>query len=337
MAKARAGGGGGGGSRGGERGERGLDARLAELKAIDPATPEGLEKVRSAVRSTSGVLVAAAVKRIVEHGLEALAAQELVPAYQRLLEKAVQRDPACRGKIAVARALHELDRWEDDVFLHGVTYVQEEPAWGGAVDTAAELRGISGLAHAHFHRADALDVLAVLLADPERTARVASAQGFGDAGRPDAAAVLRYKLLQGDPEAEVLSACCESLLALQREAALGFLPRFLADVDERAEATVLALGASRLAEAVPHLERWCDYCRPEQRARVGYLALALTRTDAATARLLGVIREGRGADAVAAARALATFKDDPSVHRQIVEAAAAQRDRAARQEIEALL
>ena len=329
MASARAGGRGGG--------ERGLDKRLAELRSVDPALPAGLERIRDAIRSTSGVLVAAAVKRILEHELAALAEQELVPAYQRLLERAVQRDPACRGKIAIARALHELDRWEDDVFVHGVTYVQEEPAWGGSVDTAAELRGISGLAHAHFHRPDALDVLAVLLADPERTARVAAAQGFGDAGRPDAAAVLRFKLLQGDPEPEVLSACCESLLVLQREGALGFLTRFLADVDERAEATVLALGASRIAAAVPHVERWCERCRPEQRARVGYLALALSRTDAGTARLLDVIRQGRGPDAVAAARALATFKDDPSIRRQLLEAAEGQRDRAARQEIEALV
>ena len=328
MGKARAGGGGG---------ERGLDRRLAELRTADPAFPEGLERIRNAIRATSGVLVALAVKRIIEHDLAALAEQELVPAYQRLLERAVQRDPACRGKIAIARALHELDRWEDDVFVHGVTYVQSEPAWGGSVDTAAELRGISGLAHAHFHREDVLDVLAVLLADPERTARVAAAQGFGDAGHPDAACVLRFKLLQGDAEAEVLSACCESLLALQRESALGFLPRFLEDIDERAEATALALGASRLPAALPHLERWCARCRPEQRARVGYLALALSRTDAGTARLLDVIGQGRGPDAVAAARALATFKDDPSIRRQILEAAGAQHDRAARQEIEALV
>lgn len=329
MASARSSGKGGG--------ERGLDQRLAELRAADPDLPDGIERIRSAIRSTSGVLVAAAVKRIREHELAALAEKELVPAYQRLLEHAVKRDPGCRGKIAVARALHELDRWEDDVFGHGVTYVQEEPVWGGAVDTAAELRGVSGLAHAHFNRPDALDVLAALLADRERTARVAAAQGFGDAGRPDAAAVLRYKLLQGDPESEVLSACCESLLALQREGAVGFLARFLGDVDERAEATAVALGASRLAAAVPHLERWCDHCRPEQRARVGYLALALTRTDAGTARLLRVIAEGRGPDAVAAARALATFKDDPSIRRQILEAAAGRSERAVRQEIAELL
>ncbi|HWU86595.1 MAG TPA: hypothetical protein VN253_04945, partial [Kofleriaceae bacterium] len=309
----------------------------AELRTADPALPEGLERIRGAIRSTSGVLVAAAAKRIIEHDLAALAEHELVPAYQRLLERPEQRDPACRGKIAIARALHELDRWEDEVFVHGVTYVQEEPAWPRSVDTAAELRGISGLAHAHFHRPDALDVLAVLLADPERTARVAAAQGFGDAGRPDAAAVLRFKLLLGDAEAEVLSACCESLLVLQREAALAFLPRFLNAVDDRAEATAVALGASRLPAAVPHLERWCDHCKPEQRARVGYLALALSRTDAGTARLLDVIRGGRGPDAVAAARALATFKDDPSILRQLQEAAAAQRDLAARQEIEALI
>jgi hypothetical protein len=315
---------------------RRIEERLAALRALDPGQPAALDELRDALRSANGILVAAAARLVAEHRLEALV-PELAPAFEALREDATQRDPGCRGKIAIARALHQLDRWEDDVFVHGVTYVQEEPAWGGAVDTAAELRGISGLAHAHFHRADVLDVLAVLLADPERTARVAAAQGFGDAGHPDAACVLRFKLLQGDAEAEVLSACCESLLALQRESALGFLPRFLEGIDERAEATALALGTSRLAAAVPHLERWCERCRPEQRARVGYLALALSRTDAGTARLLDVIGQGRGPDAVAAARALATFKDDPSIRRQILEAAGAQHDRAARQEIESLV
>lgn len=316
---------------------RGLDQRLAELRTVDPTVRDGLKLVQDAIRSNTGVLVAAAAKRIVEHGLTSLVDLELVPAYKRLLDRAAQRDPGCRGKIGVARALHELDEWQEDVFVHGATYVQFEPTWGGSTDTAAELRGVSGLAHAHFNRPDALDVLAALLADPERTARVAAAQGFGDAGRPDAAAVLRFKLLQGDAETEVLSACCESLLALQREAAFAFLVRFLDAHDERAEATALALGASRRADAVPHLVAWCERCDADQRATVGYLALALSRTDAGTAQLLAVVRAGRAPDAVAAARALATFKDDPAIRDQLANAGREHPERGARDEIAALI
>jgi hypothetical protein len=60
------------------------------------------------------------------------------------------------------------------------------------------------------------DVLAALLADPERTARVGAAQGLGDAGRPDASALRRFKLLAGDAEPEVVSALARVDVATQR-------------------------------------------------------------------------------------------------------------------------
>src|SRR5262249_41836511 len=152
-------------------------------------------------------------------------------------ERPVERDPGCRGKVAIARALHKLDRWEEAVFARGVRHVQLEPVFGPPEDTAAELRGVCGLAHAHFGRADALDILAELLADRERTARVAAAQGLGDAGRPDASALLRFKVLIDDAEPDVLAACFGSILALggDDEKALAFVARFLSGGGERAE------------------------------------------------------------------------------------------------------
>lgn len=310
-----------------------IEERLAALKALDPDAPEAQGELRDALRSGSGLLIAAAARRVAEHRLEALA-PELIPAFEALREDAVRRDPGCRGKIAIARALHALDHWDERVLVAGLTIVQPE-GWGVPDDTAAELRGVCGLAHAHFARADALDVLAELLADPERTARIAAAQGLGDAGRPDAAALLRYKLRSGDPEPDVLSACVESLLHLARERAEPFLIGLLARHDERAEIAALALGGARVAAAFEPLVAWCDGCRPDQRHRIGYLALALLRHDPATDHLLGVIRD-RPRDALGAAGALATFKDDAALRARIREAAAA-RDAPTRREIDALL
>jgi HEAT repeat protein len=200
---------------------------------------------------------------------------------------------------------------------------------------AAELRGVCGLAHAHFGRSDALDVLADLLADPERTARLAAAQGLGEAGHPDAAALLRYKVRIGDPEPEVLTACVESLLQLARESAHGFLVGLLARHDERAEIAAIALGGARYAGAFEPLTAWCEGCLPAQRHRIGYLALALLRHEPATEYLLRVIRE-RPRDAIAAAQALATFKEDAALGERIREAASAHDDKT-RREIHALL
>jgi hypothetical protein len=312
---------------------RTLQQRISELRALDATDPASLGKIRAAVQSPTGLLVAAAASLIEDHRLETLV-PELPLAFERLCEQPVKRDPGCRGKLAIARALHALDHWDDRVFVAGLGCVQLE-GWGQE-DTAAELRGVCGLAHAHFARADALDVLATLLADPQRTTRLGAAQALGDAGRRDATALLRFKVLIGDPEPAVLAACIESLLALARDASYGFVVRLLAAHDERAEVAALALGGARCPDAFDALTAWCIGCAPEQRHRIGYLALALLRTDRATAYLLEAIASHGRLDAVAAARALATFKDDAAVVEQVLGAARQHKDKAAREEIAAL-
>jgi hypothetical protein len=284
---------------------RSVEDWLAAVRQL-PASELG-EAVR-VKRAGAGIVIAAAARRAAaEH--EAALAPELVRAFARLLDDAKKTDPGCRGKIAIARALHELDVWDDAVFVVGLRVVQHE----NQEDTAAELRGVCGLAHAHFGRADALAVLAELLADRERTARIAAAQGIGDVGVVAGAALVRYKLLVGDDEPEVLAACFASLFDLERDAAIDFAIRALENHGELAEAAALALGGARAIAAVAPLVAWCEAARPEQRARVGYLALALVRADAANAHLLDKISTGHRSDALAAAKALATFIDDPAI------------------------
>ena len=291
--------------------------RLAALRG----TPT-LAEVRDALRSSSGLLVAAAAPRVAEFRRDL--ADELPAAFDRLCERPTQRDPGCRGKLAVLTALYDLDIW-DDAFVRGATYEQREGAWGGSNDTAADVRALCGLAHAHFIRADALDVLAEMLADPERSPRAAAASALGNAGRPDASALLRYKLLVGQSDTAELGSCAETLLGIARGEALPMLTKLLAAHDERAEVIALALGASRLAAAYPVLAAWSARCLGEQRARVGYLALALLRHDDATADLLALVADGEHDEAIGAARALATFKDDPALASRLAEAAHANR------------
>ena len=100
---------------------------------------------------------------------------------------------------------------------------------------------------------------------------------------------------------------------------IDFLIRMLAHHDGRAEAAALALGGARAGEATEALVAWCRESRPEPRRRVGYLALALLRDDAANAYLVEVMRGGARSDAVAAAGALATFAEllEAPVRREI--------------------
>jgi hypothetical protein len=280
-----------------------LEQQLAVLHGSPPA-----DAVRAALRSKNGILIAAAAKHA--------PSEDLAAAFASLLEDPVKRDPVCRGKIAIARVLHDRDEW-DDLFTVGVRHVQMEPAFEQPVDTAAELRGICGIAYAHCLRADALDVLADLLADPQPAARIAAVQGLGDSGRPDAAALLRFKLRLGDREGEVIAGCCDALLGLQREKAIDVVAALLDG--NAAEIAAFALAESRLPGALAPLRAWVDDSLPGVRRSVGYLALALTR--AAHDDLLAIVRTGDRLDALAAAKALATFKDDPSVRDKLLAAA----------------
>jgi hypothetical protein len=306
---------------------RRLEQRLEQIHAIasDPTADGAAAVLRDALRSKSGILIAAAAPVVAQAELEPLVA-ELPDAFARMLERPVERDPQCRGKVAIARALHQLSRWEEGVFARGVRHVQREATPSGYEDTAAELRGVCGIVFAQFGRGDALEVLAELLADPERNARAGAAQGLGDSGRPDAGPLLRFKALVGDSEPIVMSACLSSLLAIEGDGALEFVARFLDGAEETAELAALALGESRRAAAFPILRTFCDDSTASMREQVGYLALTLLRLDAATDHLIDVIRGDDAREAIAAARALATFRDDPALADRALEAAAANPD-----------
>jgi hypothetical protein len=312
---------------------RTIEDWLAYMKTLElPRDADGLKRVIALDRPAAGVAIASAVRRVAEHSLHTVA-PDLVAAFKRL--EGAERDPGCRGKIAIARCLHDLELWEEEVFVAGRTIVQFEGF--NREDTAGELRAVCAIAYAHFLRPDALDVIAELLADPERTTRVGAAQALRDSGHRDAGPLLRYKLLAvRNEEVEVLAACCESLLALSRDS-WSFLVNLLADHDDRAEAAALSLGDARVTEAREALATWCQESRPDRRHRAGYLALALLRDDAANAMLADAITSRAKGDAVAAARALATFKDHPPTRELLEVTIAKVKDASLRRELQALL
>lgn len=298
-----------------------VSERLAAIAALRADPEAGVAELRKAVRSKTGLVIAAAVEIIAEARLEPLLS-ELAPAFARLLEDPVKRDPQCRGKIAVVRALVELERWEDEVFAAAIAHVQREPVWGGSQDTAAELRGLAALGYAQLRHPDAVAIIADLLADPERAARLGAARALGDSARIEAIALLRFKARIGDDEPEIAAAVFASLLALDPEA-VEYVAGYLGAADELvAESAALALGESRLEPALPYLIAFAREAVVDDRRRVGYLAVALTRLEPGIDVLLEAIAGEAASAATLAIAALAPFAYDADLGARVREAAA---------------
>lgn len=249
---------------------------------------------------------------------------ELLPeTFVRLLEDPVKRDPACRGKVAIAKALDRTERSAAEVFERGVRFVQHEPVWGGKVDTAAELRGVCGMAMVHMRHPRALVEVALLLADPETAARVAAARALAVAGdRVAAEPLLRFRLAIGDPESEVLGECFGALLEIAGVDAMDDVAAALRSPDATvAQAAALALGGSRLAGAFERLREADESLVGGDGRRTRLLAMALVRSPEAWDHLIALVADGSRASAEDAARALLTFAHDDELMARLEEAA----------------
>ncbi|WP_428261450.1 HEAT repeat domain-containing protein [Haliangium sp.] len=307
---------------------------LHALRGADPGTPEGLTALTAALAHKSHLVVAAAAAIAGEFSLESLG-DALERAFPRFLQNPIRADPQCRAKIALAQAMYQLDHDPDEAFRLGVRHIQREPVFGGTEDTAPELRAICAMALATGPDPDALLDVAELLADPEPVARRGAAQALGASGRVDAASpLLRYKLLIGDDDLYVISACAGSLLSLAPERELGHVSGLLtAEHAPTREAAALALGESRLEAAFTPLVAFVEAAALAPERRVGLVALAVLRTDESWGYLLGLLAKAPEALAADAAGALSNFRYDADLCRRVEQAAGARSEARVREAI----
>jgi HEAT repeat protein len=308
---------------------RALEEQVARLNALrdDPRSPEARAEIAGALDSSRAMLVTAAANVVAEAELEGVA-PALRAAFARFLHDAARSDPGCAAKTAVARALYKLCESAIDVFLPGIHHVQREPVWGGSVDTAIELRGVCALGLVRGGYPDAMLELAELLADREVMARVAAAQAIAYSERADVGLpLLRMKARLGDDDPRVSAACFAALLALAPAGSLPFVGSFLqADAVEVQEAALIALGESRLPEALPALQAFIGGF-PEQAVRaVALTAIGLLRSEAGWEHLLSVVREGDYGVACDALAALATYCGDAKLRERTLAAVAGSGD-----------
>jgi len=246
----------------------------------------------------------------------------LVRAFDRLFERAAEKDPQCWGKNAIAKALVDLDYRESAPFLRGIRHVQMEASFGPPVDTATTLRGICLLALApcpDLTRQEVMRYLVDGLTDEAHTVRVEAVRGL-EVMEGESALLLRLKARLGDKEPVVLGQVFDSLLRLEGAQAIPLVAEFLkADADTRGEAA-LALGTSRLSGAVDILREAWDTARGEAFREVILRALSISRSESALEFLLELVKGGRSADAKAALQALELHKDTPEIQRRVLEA-----------------
>jgi HEAT repeat protein len=250
-----------------------------------------------------------------------------VAAFERLMINPVKTDPGCHAKAAIADALYRIGDDDQRVFLRGIHHVQLEPVYGGRTDTACELRGVCALGLVRTNHPDVMIELADLLADPEAPVRVAAARALAYSENDDAAPLLRFKILTGDVEPEVVSECLTALLKVAPSSSLAFVARRLDGADASAqEAAALALGGSRLREAFAVLRQWWERTPDPARRRTALLAIAMLRHDQAIDFLLSVIAEGNGPNARDAIAALGLYRHDDTVGQRVRNAVERRRD-----------
>jgi HEAT repeat protein len=302
--------------------EQALD-RLADLKN-EAGGPHLAAEIKAFLKNRSNLVVAKAAK-IAGQARASELVPELVEAFHRLMKDPSKLDKGCAATTEIASALYELDYAEPEVYLLGIHHVQMEGSFGPPVDAAAKLRAISAMALARTRHPAALDEIVSLLVDEWPEARIGAVRALAVNGGPAGALLLKLKILMGEREPDVLAECFSGLLTTAPERSLQLVAGFIDSEDmAAAEAALLALGSSRLPEALELLKARWERTAGGPLRKIVLLAIAMIRSDQAIEFLLGVLAECSSTMAKDVIAGLALFRNNDNV-RSRVESVVAQR------------
>jgi HEAT repeat protein len=285
-----------------------LEDRLAALGDLrrDPGSPAARQELAKCLAHKINLLAAKAARIIGECKVDELGSQ-MVEAFERFLNHGETTDRRCEAKIAIVKALEQIEYPDHQPFLKGIHCVQMEPGYGRAVDTAVEVRATSAVGLVRTNYPDVGIELVRLLADKEREARIGAVRAIAYWGTPAGALLLRFKALAGDEEPDVLGECFNALLYLDPDS-LEFVAGFLSHANDAvAEGAALAIGESHREEAFEILK---SHERSPIRPAI-LLAIGLLRQDTAIEYLLQLLPEK------VAVAALDIYKDDTAIQERI--------------------
>jgi HEAT repeat protein len=272
-------------------GRESLDDKLAAIRELRGQflSPEQIAILRKRIGDKSNLVVAAAAAITGENTLYDLA-KELELAFDRFLVNPLKDDKLCRAKIAVVEALDKLEHRNPDVFLKAARHIQFEPVWGESEDSAPPLRAAALIALARAEGTHSLPVLADALADPAKDVRIAAAVALGAVGGEAAGLLLRFKVRIGDKDPDVFSASLLGLLTVNPKENLPIVAEFFKPGNEiTCEAAAMALGNSRLAEALDQLKECYQRCDSRELRQHVLLAVAILRRPAAIDYLIELV------------------------------------------------
>jgi HEAT repeat protein len=295
--------------------------RIAELRREAPS-PAGSAELAKYLGGKINLLAAKAA-RVAGEWQAAELAPHLAAAFERFMVKPETTDKRCEAKIAILKALCQIEYPSPSVFLRGLRHVQMEGSFGPPVDTAAEVRALSAMGLAQTDYPEALEEIVPLLLDREIDARIGAVRAIAASGLAGDVLLLRLKALSGD-EPEVLGECFAALLRAAPAKSVDFVAQFLDRREEAvAEAAALALGDSRVESALPVLRGAFEHGRDRALGRTLLLSIALLRRENAIDYLLGLVRNGEEQTSADAVAALAMYEHDPNMHERIADARAA--------------
>ncbi|MFN0167064.1 MAG: HEAT repeat domain-containing protein [Bryobacteraceae bacterium] len=306
-------------------GKAAFDRKLEALDAVraDPASASTGVQLRKALEGRNNYLAAKAARLAAELERKDLIG-DLVSAFGHFLTDPVKTDPQCWAKTAIVKALKALEHDAPEVFLHGIGYVQREPAFGGSEDSAATLRGECAFGLIRCRSIPAHQVLARLvdlLTDEAKAPRIDAARALAAYGSPHSVLVLRLKIRMGDADPEVTGACLAAMMALDPEEGVPLAAQLLdgRDDDLRHEAAA-ALGESPDPAAFAALRHAWERTRDPEFRQTLLISIGSSRQPQAVDFLLSLINAADLTNAAQAVRALAPNRFSSAVRERVAHA-----------------
>ncbi len=285
-----------------------LKDRLAELNNLGLAGDERTQYLAKSLQAKSNFLVANAARIIAREDITELE-NELILSFERLLKTPLKSDPSCAAKIAILETLISLGSKEIGIYLKAIKYIQLEPIYGAKEDTAVKLRATAayGLIKSNYY--GVINELAALLADKEIQARAAAISALANCNALAVVPILRYKAIIGDPSSRVLSACFDSLLALEPYESRDFVAQFLDKSILIAETAALSLSEARIEGSLQILTNSLEKTIDKDLQKTIITAIAMLRCEPAIDYLFSIL-ENEKAYADDAIIALKLFGDE---------------------------